>query len=257
MKHTHKYTVITGASSGIGYEAAKAFAARGHSLILIARRTERLEKLRTEIHAAHPSIDIILKSVDLSIAENVLRVYEEVKALPLGTWVNNAGFGILKAFHNISNEENTNLINTNITALTLLSQEFIKTQKRGYILNVASIAAFLPGPLLSTYYASKAYVLSLSAAVNEELKRSGKPISVTTLCPGPMKTEFFATAGASKEFATATPRACAKRALSAMFKRKPIVFSDNLIALAAFGTKFLPINLLTKISYRIQRSKFM
>ena len=157
----------------------------------------------------------------------------------------------------MSGKENTDLINTNITALTLLSQEFIKTQKKGYILNVASIAAFLPGPLLSSYYASKAYVLSLSTAVSEELKRSGKPISITTLCPGPMKTGFFTTAGASKEFATATPRACAKRALKAMFKRKSLVFSDNLIAFAAFGTRFLPLSLITKISYRVQRSKLL
>ena len=248
--------LITGASSGLGIEFARLLAINGYDLIISARRKDRLESLKKVLEKKY-KINVEVFPADLSDVNDVLNLAENYFIKDVDILINNAGFGILGAFNNMSGKENVNLINTNITALTLLSQEFIKTQKRGYILNVASIAAFLPGPLLSTYYASKAYVLSLSAAVNEELKRSGKPVSVTTLCPGPMKTEFFATAGASKEFATATPRACAKRALRAMFKRKPVVFSDNLIALAAFGTKFLPFNLLTKISYRIQRSKFM
>lgn len=248
--------LITGASSGLGIEFARLLAVNGYDLIISARRKDRLELLKKVLEKKY-KINVEVVPADLSKVSEVERLAGNCFNREIDVLINNAGFGILKVFHNISNEENTNLINTNITALTLLSQEFIKTQKRGYILNVASIAAFLPGPLLSTYYASKAYVLSLSAAINEELKHSGKSISVTTLCPGPMKTEFFTRAGASKEFATATPRACAKRALKAMFRRKPVVFSDNLIALAAFGTKFLPFNLLTKISYRIQRNKFM
>ena len=248
--------LITGASRGLGIEFARLLAINGYDLIISARRKDRLESLKKVLEKKY-KINVEVFPADLSDVNDVLNLAENCFIKDVDILINNAGFGILGTFNNMSGKENVNLINTNITALTLLSQEFIKTQKRGYILNVASIAAFLPGPLLSSYYASKAYVLSLSAAVNEELKRSGKPISVTTLCPGPMKTEFFATAGASKEFATATPRACAKRALRAMFKRKSVVFSDNLIALAAFGTKFLPFNLLTKISYRIQRSKFM
>ena len=248
--------LITGASSGLGIEFARLLAINGYDLIISARRKDRLESLKKVLEKKY-KINVEVFPADLSDVNDVLNLAENCFIKDVDILINNAGFGILGTFNNMSGKENVNLINTNITALTLLSQEFIKTQKRGYILNVASIAAFLPGPLLSSYYASKAYVLSLSAAVNEELKRSGKPISVTTLCPGPMKTEFFTTAGASKEFATATPRACAKRALRAMFKRKPVVFSDNLIALAAFGTKFLPFNLLTKISYRIQKSKFM
>lgn len=248
--------LITGASSGLGVEFARLLAINGYDLIISARRKDRLESLKKVLEKKY-KINVKVFPADLSDVNDVLRLAANCFTKNINILINNAGFGILRSFNNISGKENINLINTNITALTLLSQEFIKTQKRGYILNVASAAAFLPGPLLSSYYASKAYVLNLSVAVNEELKRSGKPVSVTTLCPGPMKTEFFATAGASKKWATATPRACAKRALRAMFKRKSVVFSDNLIALAAFGTKFLPFNLLTKISYRIQRSKFM
>ena len=193
----------------------------------------------------------------MSKTEDVLRLAGKIFANNIDVLINNAGFGILGEIQGISGKEQRKLIDTNITALTILSKEFIQTQKKGYILNVASIAAFLPGPLLSTYYASKAYVLSLSAAINEELKHSKKPISVTTLCPGPMKTEFFSKAGASKEFATSTPKACARRALKAMFRKKSVVFSDNSTALAAFVTRFLPLRLLTKISYKVQRSKFL
>lgn len=248
--------LITGASSGLGVEFARLLAMNGYDLIITARRKDRLMALKNAIEKKY-KIKVEVVSADLSDVSEVLHLAGKCFTKKIDVLINNAGFGILGAINNMSGRDNVDLINTNITALTLLSQEFIKTQKKGYILNVASIAAFLPGPLLSTYYASKAYVLSLSTAVNEELKRSGKPISVTTLCPGPMKTEFFSTAGASKEFATAAPRDCAKRGLKAMFRRKSLVFSDNLTALGALGSRFLPLGLITKISYRVQRSKLL
>lgn len=248
--------LITGASSGLGVEFARFLAMNGYDLIISARRENRLLSLKKILEKKY-KVNVKVFPADLSDVNDVLKLASNCFTKEIDILINNAGFGILGAFNNMSGKENTDLINTNITALTLLSREFIKTQKKGYILNVASIAAFLPGPLLSSYYASKAYVLSLSTAVNEELKRSGKPISITTLCPGPMKTGFFTTAGASKEFATATPRACAKRGLKAMFRRKSLVFSDNLTALGAFGTRFLPLSLITKISYRVQRNKLL
>ena len=247
---------ITGASSGLGVEFARLLAMNGYDLIITARRKDRLMTLKNAIEKKY-GVKVAVVSADLSDVSEVLNLAGKCFTKKIDVLINNAGFGILGAFNNMSGRDNVDLINTNITSLTLLSQEFIKTQKKGYILNVASIAAFLPGPLLSTYYASKAYVLSLSTAVNEELKRSGKPISVTTLCPGPMKTEFFSTAGASKEFATAAPRDCAKRGLKAMFKRKSLVFSDNLTALGALGSRFLPLGLITKVSYMVQRSKLL
>ena len=248
--------LITGASSGLGVEFARLLAMNGYDLIITARRKDRLITLKNVLENKY-KIKVEVVSADLSDVSEVLNLAGKCFTKKIDVLINNAGFGILGAFNNMSGRDNVDLINTNITALTLLSQEFIKTQKKGYILNVASIAAFLPGPLLSTYYASKAYVLSLSTAVNEELKRSCKPISVTTLCPGPMKTEFFSTAGASKEFATAAPRDCAKRGLKAMFRRKSLVFSDNLTALGALGSRFLPLGLIAKISYRVQRSKLL
>ena len=248
--------LITGASSGLGVEFARLLAMNGYDLIITARRKDRLMALKNAIEKKY-GVKVEVVSADLSDVSEALNLAGKCFTKKIDILINNAGFGILGAINNMSGRDNVDLIKTNITALTLLSQEFIKTQKKGYILNVASIAAFLPGPLLSTYYASKAYVLSLSTAVNEELKRSCKPISVTTLCPGPMKTEFFTTAGASKEFATAAPRDCAKRGLKAMFRRKSLVFSDNLTALGALGSRFLPLGLIAKISYRVQRSKLL
>ena len=248
--------LITGASSGLGIEFARLLAINGYDLIISARRKDRLESLKKVLEKKY-KINVKVFTADLSKTEDVLKLAGKIFINDIDILINNAGFGILGETQNISGKEQRKLIETNITALTILSKEFIQTQKKGYILNVASVAAFLPGPLLSTYYASKAYVLSLSAAINEELKHSRKSISVTTLCPGPMKTEFFTRAGASKEFATATPRACAKRALKAMFRRKAVVFSDKFTALGAFLTRLLPINLLAKISYRVQKSKFL
>ena len=158
--------LITGASSGLGIEFARLLAINGYDLIISARRKDRLESLKKVLEKKY-KINVEVFPADLSDVNDVLNLAENCFIKDVDILINNAGFGILGAFNNMSGKENVNLINTNITALTLLSQEFIKTQKRGYILNVASIAAFLPGPLLSSYYASKAYVLSLSAAVNE------------------------------------------------------------------------------------------
>ena len=248
--------LITGASSGMGVEFARLLAINGYDLIISARRKDRLIALKKTLEKLY-GVSIEIFPADLSKVSEIQRLAEHCFSKEVDILINNAGFGILKSFKDIPENDNIELINTNITALTTLAGAFISTQKKGYILNVASIAAFLPGPLMSTYYASKAYVISLSAAINEELKQDGRHISVTTLCPGPMKTEFFVTAGASKSFSTATPRDCAKRGLKAMFNRKAVVFSDNLTALAAFGTKIAPFNLLTHISYKIQKSKFL
>ena len=197
MKHTHKYTVITGASSGIGYEAAKAFAARGHSLILIARRTERLEKLRTEIHAAHPSIDIILKSVDLSIAENVLRVYEEVKVLPLGTWVNNAGFGIYGHIGAQDLTKTRQMLHLNIEALTMFSALFVRdfSETEGaQLINISSVGGYTIVPTAVAYCATKFYVSAFTEGLAQELSARGAKLRAKVLAPAATQTEFGAVA---------------------------------------------------------------
>ena len=160
------FALVTGASSGLGVEFARLLAMNGYDLIITARRKDRLMTLKNAIEKKY-KIKVEVVSADLSDVSEVLNLAGKCFTKKIDVLINNAGFGILGTFNNMSVRDNIDLINTNITALTLLSQEFIKTQKKGYILNVASIAAFLPGPLLSTYYASKAYVLSLSTAVYE------------------------------------------------------------------------------------------
>ena len=248
--------VITGASSGMGIEFARLLAKAGYDLIITARREDRLNALKTVIERKY-GVSVTVYTADLSVPEEAIKFSEFCFKAPVKILINNAGFGNLGKFEEIPFGKETELVNTNITALTILTKSYIKSGNDGFILNIASIASFMPGPLLSSYYASKAYVLRLSTAVNEEMRHSGRKAHITAMCPGPMKTGFFKTAGASREFAVATPRKCAVRALNALFAKKEIVFSDSFTHLLAVVAKFMPLRIVTKISYMVQKSKFL
>jgi uncharacterized protein len=192
--------LITGASSGIGAALAKVFAAHqhehGHELALVARRQDRLETLAGEIAATgRPRPTVI--TVDLERRDGASAIAAELSSLGLepAIVVNNAGFGLRGAAAALSRDEQLAMIDVNVRALTELSLMFVDSvaRHRGGILNVASLAAFLPGPGMAVYYASKAYVLSFSEALHRELSERG--VRVTALCPGPVPTEFQARAG--------------------------------------------------------------
>src|SRR5271165_1276564 len=188
--------LITGASSGIGVALAKVFAAHGHELALVARRQDRLETLAGEIAATgRPRPTLI--TVDLERRDGASAIAAELSSLGLepAIVVNNAGFGLRDAAAALSRDEQLAMIDVNVRALTELSLMFVDSvaRHRGGILNVALLAAFLPGPGMAVYYASKAYVLSFSEAVHRELAERG--VRVTALCPGPVPTEFQARAG--------------------------------------------------------------
>lgn len=194
--------LITGASSGIGAALAKVFAAHqhehGHELALVARRQDRLETLAGEIAATgRPRPTVI--AVDLERRDGASAIAAELSSLGLepAIVVNNAGFGLRGAAAALSRDEQLAMIDVNVRALTELSLMFVDSvaRHRGGILNVASLAAFLPGPGMAVYYASKAYVLSFSEALHRELSERG--VRVTALCPGPVPTEFQARAGLS------------------------------------------------------------
>jgi uncharacterized protein len=189
-------TLITGASSGIGAELARVFSERGHDVALVARREDRLNALADEIAATGRARPAIL-SVDLERRDAVSRIAEELTARGLepANVVNNAGFGLTGPASALDRDEQLAMIDVNIRALTELSLAFVDSlaRHRGGILNVASVAAFLPGPGMAVYFASKAYVLSFSEALHRELADRG--IRVTALCPGPVYTEFQARAG--------------------------------------------------------------
>jgi hypothetical protein len=189
-------TLITGASAGIGTELARVFAQAGHELVLVARRVDRLAALAEEIAAAGRPRPAVL-AIDLAQHDAVARITAERAKLNVEPEivVNNAGFGLVGAAATLSRHEQLAMIDLNIRTLTELSLAFVDSLKRhrGGILNVASIAAYLPGPNMAVYYASKAYVLSFTEALHRELSHRG--IRVTALCPGPVATEFQARAG--------------------------------------------------------------
>lgn len=184
--------LISGASSGIGWELAKLFAADGSELILVARRAERLKQLATELKQSHGTAATCL-SIDLSAAGAAESLFAQIQGLgkSVDVLVNNAGFGQLGKFEEISFERHTAMCQLNMVALTQLTSLFIKPmieRNRGAILNVGSTASFQPGPFSAVYYATKAFVLSFSEAVHAELW--GTNVTVTCLCPGPTKTGF-------------------------------------------------------------------
>jgi len=193
-------TLITGASAGIGAELARVFAEHGHELALVARREHRLVELADEIAGAGRPRPHVLR-IDLEQPGAVTLLAAELIARDLepANVVNNAGFGLVGQATRLDRSEQLAMIDLNVRALTELSLAFTDSvaRHRGGILNVASLAAFLPGPGMAVYYASKAYVLSFTEALHHELK--GRGVRVTALCPGPVATEFQARAGLQKE----------------------------------------------------------
>lgn len=188
--------LITGASSGIGRELALEFAANGFDLVLVARSRDKLEQLAAELRTAH-SIQADVLCADLSKEDQVRHVHEETtrQGWTIDVLVNNAGFGVLDRFQNVPVDQTLQMIAVNIAALTHLTRLYLPdmlAKSKGRILNIASTAAFQPGPNVAEYFATKAYVLSLSEALWMELRGTG--VTVTTLAPGPTRTAFGAQA---------------------------------------------------------------
>ena len=243
--------LVTGASSGIGREIAILLSDMGYSLSLVARREEKLNELADTLKTNCKVIPM-----DLSVPENAVKLYELTKNDGVEVLVNNAGFGIFGEFINTPLKKEISMINTNITSLHILMKLFCKDfaeNKKGYILNVGSSAGFMAGPLLSAYYASKAYVLRLSEAVAEEVRGTGVKISV--LCPGPVETEFDSVANVKFSLKGLTARFVAKKAVDGMFRGKRVIIPGIKMKLAIFFVRFLPEFIMVKITHRMQKKK--
>ncbi len=245
--------LITGASSGIGRDMARILHKTGHRLFLVARREDLLKNLKKELDGK-PEVIVL----DLSSTENCFELYEKLKDKNIDVLINNAGFGVFGEFDKTPLDRELEMIDVNIRALHILTKLFLPDFEKknfGYILNIASSAAFLPGPLLSSYYASKAYVLRLTQAIFEELRRKKSKVYIGALCPGPVDTEFNRTAGVSFNLKSLTSKAVAEYAIKKMFKRKPVIIPGFVMKMGTFFQRFAPTKLLLKISYNIQRSK--
>lgn len=245
--------LITGASSGIGRDMAKILSDMGYEMILVARREDRLKELQKELKT---SSEIIC--ADVSNVETCKGIYNKVKDKDIDIVINNAGFGIFGEFTDIDLDRELNMIDVNIKAVDILTKLFLKDFKeknKGYILNVASSAAFLPGPLLSSYYASKAYVLRLTEAIYEELRHEKSNVYVGALCPGPVDTEFNDVASVKFALKGLTSSYVAKYAIDKMFKRKLVIVPGKIMKCARFFSKITPEKLLLKVSYNQQKKK--
>ena len=245
--------LITGASSGIGKDIAYYLASKNIDLILVARRKERLEEIKEKV-----KVDVKILVLDLSIERNLYKLYEKIQDEEIDILVNNAGFGLFGEFIKSDLEREIEMIDLNIKAIHILTKLFlIDFEKRnsGYILNVASSAGFLAGPRLSTYYATKNYILKLSMAIYEELRRNKSNVHICVLCPGPVNTEFNRVAKGKFAIKGLNSKVVAKYAIDKMFKNKFILIPSLKMKLGIFLNRFLPHKLSLKIMYRFQERK--
>ncbi len=287
------WALVTGASSGIGRDMSRYLYSLGYNLIIVARDLEKLEKLKTELEknenteknstsvsaqqhnnnneknnnnykkiendeVNQKKQEIIIITKDLSIKENCLEIYEQTKNIQIDLLVNNAGFGVFGEFSKTDLEKEINLINTNITALHILTKLYLKDmikRNSGHILNVASIAGMEPGPLMAAYYASKAYVIRLSRAINKELKKEKSKVKISILCPGPVDTNFNNVANVVFKAPSMPSEKVAKYGIDKALKGKLIIIPGVLNKSVRFFSKVVPDCILEEVAYHIQRRK--
>ena len=245
--------LITGASSGIGKDMARYLSSLGYDLILVARRKTYLENLKKEL-----STNVKIIPYDLAVQDNLDNLWNEVKAEDIDLLVNNAGFGLFGEFDKTDLDREFEMIDVNIKALHYLTKKFLikfKKEDKGRILNVASSAGFMAGPKLSTYYASKNYVLRLSEAIYEELKVAKSNVHISCLCPGPVDTEFNKVAHGEFHTKSLTSEYVAKYAINLTLKNKLYIIPSFRMKAAIFLTRLIPRKLLLKITYLIQDRK--
>ena len=243
--------LITGASSGMGRDMAKILSQKGYDLILVARDEKKLEEVKKQLKT-----ETKIVVMDISKEENCKKLYEENKDIDI--LINNAGFGDCGHFEETSLDKDIQMIYTNIIAYHILTKLYLKEMIKkdsGKILNVASIAGFMPGPLMTTYYSTKNYVVRFSESIREELRRKKSKVQISILCPGPVDTNFnkvadveFALKGLSSEYV-------AKYAINKFFEGKFYIVPGWKIKLARIGAKLAPASFVAKISYNMQKRK--
>lgn len=247
--------LITGASSGIGKEMAIYLSNLGYDLILAARDKEALEELQKTLKT---NVKVIV--IDLADEKKIKDLYMLIKKDDIDILINNAGFGLFGDYKEVDLLTELNMIDVNIKAVHILTRMVLKNmveRNSGYIMNVASSAGLLKGgPLMSTYYATKSYVVSFTNAIYEELRRNKSKVKISVLCPGPVKTNFNNVAGVKFNLESLSAEYVAKYAIDQMLiNNKLIIVPGFSTKLGVFFSRFLPTKLLLRITYKIQERK--
>lgn len=247
--------LVTGASSGIGRDIAREFAKRDYEIVLVARNVERLEALKEELKKEY-EVKVEYLSVDLSKRENCIDLYNKVKDVDV--LVNNAGLGDFGEFSETELTKDFSIIDTNITSVHVLTKLYLKDMKEknsGRILNVASIAGFMPGPLMATYYASKNYIVRLSEAIREELHKAKSNVKISILCPGPVKTNFNNVANVKFELSSLSSEYVARYTVEKLLKDKFYIVPGTMIKVGKCLAKIVPTPIVAKVCYKMQKRK--
>lgn len=245
--------LITGASSGIGRDMAKILGDMGYDLILVGRNRRRLEETSEAVKT--PST---IYECDLSDENACFELYQNFRSENIDVLINNAGFGLIGEFYESDLNTELDMIKTNVSAVHILTKLFLQDfieKNSGYILNVSSAAAFQPGPLMATYYSTKAYVLRLTQAVYEELRRRNSRVYIGALCPGPVDTNFNNTANVRFALKGLPSEYVASYAIAKMFKRKLTIIPGITMKLSHLFERFLPDKILLRITYHFQHKK--
>lgn len=251
--------LVTGASSGIGRDIAIYLNQLGWDLIIVARDSEKLESIKKELNKNKKGTTEIIIA-DLSKADECKKVYSEVKYnhKSIDLLVNNAGFGLYGEFYNSDLDKELSMIDVNIKAVHILTKLFLKdmiAEDNGKILNVASIAGFMPGPLMATYYATKAYVVRFSQAIKEELTKKKSKVTISVLCPGPVDTNFNNVANVKFNLKSISSQVVAKYAIDQTLKGKTIILPGIAIKFTRFFAKVIPDSVMAKACYNTQEKK--
>ena len=245
--------LITGATSGIGMSMAKYLCSMGWELVLTGRNKNALENLKSELNT-----NVYIIPADLSEKEEVFKVYHYCKLHDIDMLINNAGYGIFGRFDETDIEDELNMLNVNITALHILTKLFLrdfKKKNRGIILNVASSAGFMTGPLLSSYYASKNYVVRLSLAIAQELKKTKSKVRISIFFPGPVDTNFNNRAGVVFSVKPISADFAAKYAIDNALSGRTVIIPTFKMKLGVLGAKLAPEKILSSVTYTIQKKK--
>lgn len=244
--------LITGASSGMGRDMAKKLLQLGYDLILVSRNKEKLDK---EFKKYKDKVKNY--AFDLTKESECIKLYNEVKKENIDILINNAGFGDSGNFTETNLEKELEMIDLNIKAYHILTKLFLKDfVKRDYgrILNVASIAGFMPGPYMATYYASKNYIISLSLAIYEELKKDNSKVKISIFCPGPVSTNFNNVANVKFNIAPLTSEYASRVAIEGMFQNKLLIIPNNM-KINHLLSKVTPTKIILKAVSLIQERK--